>query len=346
MAFSTQQNFVAELDGTTVAEILKKLDYKIIDLEGRKKVVSDILNSTGFFKEYFSGYFRVNITNNDSLSVNNNVCLALEKMTNYILNSSEVKKMDDKEKSKYIFYTDSLHFDKKINKELSIESMSGENGNSDNVIHFLKRDNKNYKRAKTQKITNKDLKRDDFLGEVLRSYQIFKDFLTEEIKKGKESKFNRFTLTKVKNQIENDMIYSKDHLLGVWGYELKSFSESTEPNIDVFDFTNINHLHGVTLEKDGRCEFIKGLLYLKATDDYMNDFNLILIDLQNLVNKTELSEEELFILSAIQHGLPKKVVADLLDVNPMKITRSMVTISEKVALMGDKYDCDNLGMCS
>lgn len=341
MAFSAQQNFVAEIDGTTVMELNKKLDYKITSLEDRKKLVEDILNNTKFYEGYFSDYFKAGLTTRDALSSDVNVCKSLNAMANYLLNSKEIKQMDDSEETKYVFYTDEHQFEKKIRREVSIEGFSTDSDDSsENVIHFLKRETKNHKKPKTQKILKKDLARDDFLGEVLRSYQAFNEFITEELKKGKNSKHSRFLLSKIKNQIDNDMIYSKDHLLGVWGYDLKAFSESTVLNVDVFDFSNVKHLHGTDLEIRGKRVFAKGLLYFKPTDDYTDDFNLVLIDLKNLIKRANLTAIEELILAGVQSGLPKKVVAEMLNVNPMKITRTMILIAEKVAALGNKYDCE------
>lgn len=85
------------------------------------------------------------------------------------------------------------------------------------------------------------------VGEILRSYKPFYDFVTQKLK-NKEG--NRFILSRIKGQLQHDMIYSKDTLLGVFGYNLKYFSQSTEYDIDVFDFTNPLHLKGDVVETE------------------------------------------------------------------------------------------------
>ncbi|UDY80675.1 hypothetical protein [Geobacillus phage GR1] len=351
MAFSTQQNFVGVLDGTNVNELNRKIDYKKTKLEDRKKVINDILDNTKFYEEYFSNYFNPNINSGDYLSNNINVCRSLERMANYLLNSDEIKEEEDKEKVQYVFHTDPKYFQKKMDREMSIESMTKmKDGNhSELVIHFLKRDEKNFKKSKTQKITVEDLNRKDELGRILRDYKKLEDFTTSELKK-KESNYNRYLLTKVKGQLSEDMIYTKDSFLGVFGYDLKAFSESTKYNFDVFDFTNKNHLLGTYVEverknkKTGKIEkkkeYVKGLLYFKPDFDPNNELSFVLKDLQETIDKANLTETEKFVLEQVRNGVPKIDIAKSLDTHHVKIVRTMEIIANKVAKVGNKYDAE------
>lgn len=349
MAFSTQQNFTGKLDETNVNELNKKIDYTKTKLEDRKKVINDILNSTKFYEEYFSNYFNPNITSRDYLSDSINVCRSLERMASYLLNSDEIKEEEDKEKTQYIFYTDSKYFQKKIDKEMSIESIvkTKNKNHSDTVIHFLKRSEKNHKKRKAQKITKDDLNRNDELGKILRDYKSLEDFTTSELKK-KKSKHSRYLLTKIKGQVSDDMICTKNSLLGVFGYNLKSFSESTKPNIDIFDFTNKNHLLGIYVEvekrnkKTGKIEkkkeYVKGLLYFKPEFDPNDEFSFVLRDLQETIDKAGLTEEEKFVLEQIRNGVRKVDIARSLNTNHVRISRIMEIIANKVIKVGNKYD--------
>lgn len=340
MAFSTQQNFVGVLDGTTVNELNRKIDYTKTKLEDRKKVINDILDNTKFYEEYFSNYFNPNINSRDYLSNNINVCRSLERMANYLLNSDEVKEEENKEKVKYVFHTDQKYFQKKMDRELSIESITKmkDEDHSESVIHFLKRGEKNFKKSKTQKITNDDLNRDDELGQILRDYKALEAFITLELKKEK-SKYNRYLLTKVKGQLSGDMIYTKNSLLGVFGYDLKAFSESTKYNFDVFDFTNELHLKGCVIETEsGQRIVAKGLLYFRPTNDPNSDFNHVLWDLQNTIDKAALTEFEKQVLESIRDGLTQEEIAYNLNTYQKKISRTIDLIAKKVAKVGNKYD--------
>ncbi|MEK5205258.1 hypothetical protein NST55_28880 [Bacillus sp. FSL R10-2789] len=345
MAFTTQQNFVGVLSDTDIVTLNSKIDYKKTKLEDRKKIVEGIIEGTEFYNEYFSSYFKATINAGDSLSHNVNVCKSLERMANYLLNSEEIKKEEDENVVQYVFHTDPKYFQKKVDREKSIEGLTEtENGgHAEEIIHFLKREGKNYKKGKDQFINAKDLERADFLGEVLRSYNSLLEFVTEELKKKGSSQYNRYLLTKIKGQLSNDMIYSKDHLLGIWGYELKGFSESTVYDLDVFDFTNKVHLNGIAIEvkgKDGKPkkEHIKGLLYFKPDFDPSNDFSYILKDLQDTVDKAGLTEEEKFVLEQMRNGASKVEVARALNTHHVKIMRTMEIITNKVCKVGNKYD--------
>lgn len=344
MAFTTQTNFTAVLDGTDVNELNKKIDYSKTKLEERKKVIENILENTNFYSEYFSNHFNANINTSDSLSTSNNVCRSLERMANYLLNSKEIKKEEDAEKTKYIFHTDEKYFQSKLNRERSIESLlkSSEESTTENVIHFLKTNNPSYKNSKNQKITKKDLERDGFVGEVLRSYSSFYEFLSEELK-NKNSKYNRYLLSKSKGAVMQDMIYSKDHLLGVWGYDLKNFLESTEPNLDIFDFTKEEHLKGkkiTFINNRGQETTVeaKGLLFFKNDFDPTNDMSFILLDLENTIEKANLTDEEKFILNGIKNGMQHKEIAKDLGTYPKAVSRSIDKIVKKIVEVGNKYD--------
>lgn len=346
MALSNQTNFVGVLDGTNVNELNKKIDYRKTKLQDRKKIVEEILDNTEFYSEYFSGYFKGSINSGDHLSQDVNVCKSLERMANYLLNSDEIKAEEDKEITQYIFHTDERYFQKKVERERSMEAMTEttSGGQTDHVLHFLKREGKNYKKPKHQFITDDDLKLPGLVGQVLSDYSSYNDFITAELKKP-NSKFNRYLLTKVKGQLSFDMLYTKDHLLGIWAYDLQNAHESTVPDIDVFDFTNRNHLNGFVIEmKDNKGNtynhHVKGLLYFKPEFNPNDDFSLVLLDLQRTIEKANLTDFEKYVLKRMQDGIKKNEVAHELNVSHVKIGRTMEIIAAKVSRVGNKYDLD------
>ncbi|PHA62881.1 response regulator transcription factor [Bacillus wiedmannii] len=340
MAFSTQQSFVGVLDGTDVTTLNKKINYKKTKLEERKQVVEEIVHGTDFYNQYFSSYFKANINAGDSLSHNVNVCKSLERMANYLLNSEEIKKEEDESITQYVFHSDPKYFQKKVERDASLEGM-GEalsNGHYDAVIHFLKREGKNHKVGKDQLIKVEDIERPDELGQILKSYHEFRDYLTEELTK-KKSKHNRYLLTKAKGQVDHDMKYIKDYFLRIFGYDLKSFSESTNYDLDVFDFTNELHLKGAIIESEsGKPIVAKGLLYFQPSIDPNSDFDHILWDLQNTIDKAGLTEEEKFVLEGIRSGWTQEEIAQDLNTYQKKISRTIDVIARKVSRVGNKYD--------
>lgn len=339
---NSKVNFSGRLDNTTINEINKKLDFSKTSLKDREKVVNDILDNTSFFDEYFDDYYNYSPSNTDCLSSDNNVCKALERMASYLLNSDEVKAEEDREKIKYVFYTDLNYFKKKIEREKSLDSIiNSENQDyQDIVIHFLRREEKNYKKSKSQKITAADLKREDSLGEILRQYNQYLEKITEELTaKGTRKNKNRYILSRIKNSIEDDMVYCKNHFLGVFGYELSPTNETTKYDLDVFDFTNEIHLKGKAfISSKGKPVFAKGLIYLKPEFNPDNEMSYILMDLQNVIDKAGLTSFEQEVLDGIRNGLTQSELAANIGVNQNKVFRTIQGIIKKIIAVGETYD--------
>lgn len=339
--FSTQQNFVGELDGTTAHEISSKVDYTKTKLADRKEHVEELLNENNFFPEYFADYFKPNINVTDFTSESNNVCKTLEKMANYLLNSDEIKAEDDKEKTVYVFHTDERYFQEKVGREASVEAFGGETGSFEEVIHFLVRDQENFKKSKDQRISSSDLNREGFVGEVLRNYQQTLDFVTKELKSG-NSKINRYLLTNTSGEIRQDMLYSKDALLGTFAYRTNA-EESTEPDMDVFDFTNKSHIKGkrfTFVGPDGKETKInvKGLMYFKPKYDPNSEFDLVLIDFQKTVDKANLTDMEKEVLEMLRSQYSNVEVQKELEIDKSKFESTVNGIVSKIVKVGEKYD--------
>lgn len=344
MAFTNQQNFIAELDGTTLRDLTQKLDYSLTSFEDRMNLVKSILNGTQFFNLYFSDHFKASINAGDVLSSDVNVCHALERFTDYILNSKEVKQEEDKEKTQYVFHSDPNYFQKKLNREVKMSQLSGGDGGNDsdsNVIHFIKRASGNTKKPKKQKITPKDLSENTEVGRILNDYNNFLTFITQELKK-KDSKFNRFLLTKTKGEVQNDMIYTKDHLKGVFGYDLKGFNESTKLYLDVFDFTNKLHLLGgkITDESGKLLLNAKGLLYFNRSFVPGDDWDLVLMDLQNTIDQANLTPKELETLEMMRSNMRPGEIAHELKIHHQEVARLIDRIAVKITRVGNKYDAE------
>lgn len=344
MAFTAQKNFTAKINGKSIFDIMKKLDYKKTSLEERQEVVKEIFKDEEFFTEYFSTYFKVNINTNDYLSENINVCKALQQLSSYILDSDEVKQKEEEEKSKYVFYTDEDKFQKRLNAENSIEGVTGASGEeTSNIIHFLKSSERNEKIVKDVSVTPKDFKRDDDLGKVLREYQPLLVYLVDELRKP-ESKENRFIISRVKGSIQDDMNVSKQQILGVFGNHMNP-KESTKYNVDVFDFTNPLHLKGGIVETEsGERIRAKGLLYLTPSNDYNDDFNLVLLDLQKVIDKANLTHLEKLVLAQLRKGITYKDIAQNTNVSMQKVQRAFNNVVKKVTRVGERYDSKEIDL--
>ncbi len=119
------------------------------------------------------------------------------------------------------------------------------------------------------------------------------------------------------------------------GYNLRYFSESTKPNLEVFDFADFNQLKGYSLRvpediKDKNHANIDGLLRMKFNGDFQNDFQCILYDLDILIEKTKLTDRERECLNYFRNGLTNVKIADILNVDEKSIRRSIDSAIKKV----------------
>ncbi|MCM2532146.1 hypothetical protein NDK43_06760 [Neobacillus pocheonensis] len=213
---------------------------------------------------------------------------------------------------------------KKMNSEVSLEGLASkgnsgsDNGtlNADDIIHFLIRNSKNYKVAKGKpKIEAKDYLRNDELGEILRNYKPLLDFATEELRKRKERKHNRYLLTKIKCSVLNDMTDSKGILDGVFGYDACP-SESTVYDLSFIDLRNPAH--------------IEALIPLKVEFDPNRDLCLILLDLGTIMEKC-LNDEEKLMVAMIRDEFQIKEIAAELGITYKQTQYRLQKIYKKVA---------------
>src|SRR5699024_4467008 len=315
MAFTSQQNFLASIDGVTANELNRVMDRTLDNDEERKACIEDTFEGTSYFEEYVTNYYNVNESQNYYLSLENNVCKVLENYASYLLNSKDI---DDEESQQYKFYYDESEFMRAINKDIKYDDKGQE------VIDFLLANQSNYKKAKDQKITAADLNRNDVVGEVLRDYQSYVDTLDN-------SDMQAYRRNRLKGEVQRDMILAKDALLRVHGYNLRYFSESTQPNLEVFDFADFSHLKGYTMDGvESRYAKVDGLLRMKFNGDFQDEFQCILYDLDTLIDKTKLTDKERECLNYFRNGLTNTKISDILGIDHSVISRNIDRAIKKV----------------
>ena len=94
--------------------------------------------------------------------------------------------------------------------------------------------------------------------------------------------------------------------------------------------TNKEHLLGSWIEYTDDRVRSNGLLSFTATNDYQDDFNCILIDVENLINKCELTDVEAWVLELYKKGIKENSIAKDLGVHNMTIARTLDKIADKV----------------
>lgn len=343
MAFSSQKNFVAAINGKTLYDVTKHFDYSKLSLEERKDVVKEMLEGENgeFFEQYFSEYFNSEVGQNDYLSEEVNVCAAIERMADYLLASNEVKEQEQKEKTQYVYHKRKESFDKALKRESSVEGITGEGEEKDNILHFLVANQKNQKIVKRVAFTHSDLGKDNEATAVLRDYANMIDVVTDEMKNG-ESDNNRYKLSKIKGSLKDDMNLSKEQLLGVFGDHFNP-KESTKYDVSLFDLTNEKHLLGMMFkDSKGKKHFANGLLSIAPTEDLNDDFNLLLLELQGIIDKTDMTELETQALELLRKNVSVRGIATELNITHKKALCTVKTICKKIAKTYNKMKAEEI----
>lgn len=303
--------FLGEINGENQLSLSKKIDYKKTNLEDRKKIVDNILES-GFYEDYFDEFYKSNLNSTDSLSENNNICNSLENMATYLLNSDEAK--EDKKNIEYKFYTNEENFQAALKREAKIDSM-GTGLEKDNIIHFLKTETKNYKKTKTQRITKKDLSRNDELGKVLNNYNDFLKIVTKKLKSDNGFDVSRYLLTKTSGSLKEDMINSKDILLGVFGYKTNTVETATT-DWDLVDYTNPEH--------------VKALLYFQPNYHGNEDLKYIIIDFNKIIKGMKFSKLQRQIIRELRNDQNIVGISKRLNVTRVTIYKNLNSIITRI----------------
>lgn len=374
------KNFTASLDGVTANDLAKKLDRSKSEYKDRLEHIENILNDTEFFNIYYEEYFNPNINMNEYVASESNISTLLESYASYLLNSEHCEeevlykikkgellpKLDMSENTtlesvgaegvqrslsqepsiKYEFYTDENNFRKALNRDMSIDGMSG-NGATEHVIDFLLNIGSNFKKSKDQSIAAKDLRRTDLLGTVLRDYQLYLEFL-RSIPKDSPN-YKRFVVDRIKGSVKQDMIDAKDGLLRVHGYNLRYFSESTRPYYDAINLGDPEQLVGYkdeTLEKKRSNEgnvIVRGLLYMKFNGDFQDDFQCVLYDLEKLIERTPLTDKQRAVILMVRDGNNDFDISQELSIDRSNIkTKYIVPSAKKIA---EQVRKERLSLC-
>ena len=338
MALKNQSYFTAKIGDVDVHSIKSMINYKIDSLEDRMKCV-DIALAHGdkFYQEYFDKYCDPAITTGDMLLSDSNVVQSLESMANYILaKDPEYNKTEDS----YFVREDRMMDKIKTEDEFGGTDSSLIVGKDETVsIYEEAKSNQNFKKTKKQTIKPSDFERGGELGNILRDYNVFLNLISQHTKKNKDGsdsnksvkKANLYMYTKQHSSIKDDMIICKDSMMRTHGYNLKYFSESTQPNYDAIDLSNVDHLLGSEVEYKDTAIKSDGLLSFTPTDDYQDDFNCIIVDVQNLVDKIDLDEFELNVLELYRGGMKIYNISQELNTYSDKVTRAINRIAKKVS---------------
>lgn len=364
MSFENRHIFRGRINNISLGDLrIQPEHYEKESVEKRIEIIERILEEKGgFFEEYFDNHYKVELSQNDELSENNNVCRVLESYADYILSSKEVREERKQKGFKYRFYVDKLEFKRRVKKEESLEgTLENAKGkidtnkveNDEKVIDFLLKTEKNNKLSKQQAIFEEDLNENSYCGEILRQYKSAIDDIYSKLEdiricnkekrkdeNGKiiKSKYanKRHILTKVRKDLHYDMIQCKTQLKGSFGDRLRNqIKESTEPSWDCFDWHNPQH--------------IKELLLLQYNFETQDDLSYMVMDLEDIITelkevyyngdgkKVNFSKQEIEVVDLIRRGYKITEIANIFGVKQPAISKVVRHIVEKIL----EYTLDN-----
>ena len=333
----TNNRFRGYIDGKTIWDYSGKLDYSIDKLDKRLDKVSEVLNlneygqsNDEFWQEIWDmGICKAGLNVTDDIWSDTNVAKCLEGMGTYLLSKSP------KDPKCTIKVYDDYELFKRILKEKELINKYG-NKEEDDIIVFKTK--KNYKLAPKETLKVEDRVK----YPEINDYYEFKQYLLSLSYSGKDSslkkesdkkrmklveKINSTSKTdfKVNNGklyqmimkqlplIEDDMFMvkaSKERPIK-WKSPLKDSGNKIDwEYLDMFD-----------------PEHVKPLLQYKGEVDISSD---ILIDMYELIEKTELDDRQKEILSMWRSDKTQQHIADELKVCRSVISKQLDKIVKKV----------------
>ena len=332
----TNNKFRGIIDGKAIWDYYNKLDYKIEKLDKRIDNVSNVLNLNEyglsddlFWQEVWDmGICKAGLNTTDDLWSDTNVAKCLESMGTYLLAKYP------KESSDTIKVYDDYNLFKRILKEKEIINRYGEKTDDEMIIFRTK---KNYKLAPKESVLSKDKER----YVELQAYDEFKKYLLSltysgrdaELKKESDRKRkellerlnnrskNGYELTNatlyrmIKKQIplvEDDMLMvknSKERPIK-WKSPLRdSGNEIDWSYLDMFDPSHV-----------------KALLQVKKDIDAYDE---ILLDINDLIEKTDLSDKQHEILELWRRDKTQQYIADVLGCSRQVVVKHLDKIVKK-----------------
>ena len=319
MAFSLRHIFAGDINNHSLKDF--ELDYNVSDIDSRMKLIKTELNKyldeygRNFFETFFDEHYKVNITEEDKLSSEINVCKKLEVFADYLLRSTEVRMERKADETKYYFFVNKEEFLKRTKKETALSGFS--DLGQDKVIYFLcNKQGSKIKKSKEQKIFKEDFKGDSDLAIILNEYKNFIDLLNDSV--GKTISKRRADV--LKGQVNQDMIHIKNCLCGTFDFQ-NALPDTTVPEWDKFDYSNPEH--------------IRLALYINKEFDMNDEVSFILMDLDIITKKLHkqdiLTDRQFEVLSYLKLGYNTTEIAKELNVAVVTIHKIIKSMAKKIA---------------
>ena len=262
-----------------IYDIYGKLDYKVKDSLGRCEIVEEALREyEDKFMDHFEKRFKVHPNKEHGLSDEDNTCAFIEKLADYILAA------DKKEEHPS---TNMRMLKRKLVKESSIQSDEEGIDESDTLTLAIEANSSNNK-SNYKFDAKKELMKHHFEKEDRDIDVKVKTFILEcdsNIKKLKEYKQNindfkqKRAIDNMACELKEKMVLYKDSVLGTIYFKSLLPDKGGIEWDEIFDWQNKDH--------------IKLALRMKPVNiDGTKDFAFLIRSVQNLVERTELTEIE------------------------------------------------------
>src|SRR5699024_7692377 len=87
--------FRGELDGKKARDLVDGMDNTLDNFTDRLEQINRTLEGTKFFEIYFEDYFPKELSQDDFLSIDDNICMLLENYGSYLINSRDLDRDDE-----------------------------------------------------------------------------------------------------------------------------------------------------------------------------------------------------------------------------------------------------------
>lgn len=299
------------------------INYKDKAYDKRVENVEKFLEDTkDFFDIYYDKYFNVNLTSSDSLSIFNVISKIINKLADYLLTAEDVVYEG--------LHTES-NFGKKILKELPLSScnhyINDDEENSQNslegFINILKIKNQpqSIKVQRNHKNVYNITNGSGEFNNILEDYNKALIDITNKIKEPNSS-LNRYTLTKIKKDILNDIndtINGYKSTVNINVNKLKNYYNLYQINDlklnNLFDFDSTN----ISLDDVRAFRMLCVLQNNKI--EYDNNIVELITDFKKILNKIYISKKGREILSYIKRGYTYDDIAKKINIQKSYISK-------------------------
>jgi hypothetical protein len=330
--------FSSAINGKTISDF-QQYDASLTKYNDRLDLVkSMIMDENGslheFFSTYFGEYYDATPSQKGWMSEQDAVCKSLEGLGTYLLNAKDIQ---SNRKIQYRFWKSEREF-KQYKESQNVNTSTLEAGLEEGVEVvdlFYSNDDKNFKLATNDKLYSRDIK-------DVREIAILQDAIEkakqDSFVKSVEKKIDeilpavkddklRARLKKIRGNVQNYVIQwirdMKDNQLAIKVavkrpiHFRNTLKDEGAPNkLEAFDFME---------RKD-----VESLLPYISSDDLMSDFGTLVYDLNQLIDKTKLSNREQEIISLFRDGFSEKETYEELGIRKQNLKTYICRIAEKV----------------